>query len=387
MCVRVAINGWFWDRPDTGSGQYVRRLVDALMQIDTGLTLSVLLPSWSGGTPTGPSAVPGGRFVGRPARQTNLGKLWWEQVTVPTAARAIGCDLLHVPYWAPSACAALPTVVTIHDIIPRVLPMYRGDLRVRMYTALVSAATSRARLVLADSQASREDIVRHLRVKPERVRTIPLAVGPEYTPQTSADDTQIRAGMRLPDHYVLYLGGFDVRKDLRTALSAFDIVQRSLPGAVLVIGGRLPDTGTPFTPDPRRIARDLDLSLDTVRFLGFVPENHKPALYRGARAFIFPSTYEGFGYPPLEAISCGIPVVASNTSSLPQVVGRAGVLLDPGDVEGVAVALIQLLTDEAFHSELSQRAIEQAQSFSWTQTASLTLAAYRAVIERDRRHV
>ncbi|MCU0520455.1 MAG: glycosyltransferase family 4 protein [Anaerolineae bacterium] len=378
--MRVVFSGWFWNRPETGSGQYIRRLVDALARTDTGIRMNVLVPSGSLGKCAGVQAVSNGPLVSRPARATNLGKLWWEQVTVPTVARSLGCDLLHVPYWAPPACTTLPTVVTIHDIIPRVLPAYRGDLRVRLYTAFVSAATSRARLVLTDSQASREDIMRHLQVNPERVRTVPLAVGPEYTSRPSTDDAQIRASMCLPDLYLLYLGGFDIRKDLKTALSAFQIVQRSLPGVALVIGGKLPETDTPFTPDPRRIARDLGLPPGTVRFPGFVPEAHKPALYRGARAFVFPSTYEGFGYPLLEAISCGIPVVASSTSSLPEVVGRAGVLLDIGDIDGFAGALIQLLSDDAFHSEISQRTVEQAGSFSWTQTATQTLAAYHGVV-------
>lgn len=378
--LRVAVNGWFWRRPETGSGQYVRRLVDALAQVDPDTALSVLLPCDTAATSAATLVHPSVHFDSIPVPQTDLGKLWWEQAVVPRAARALGCTLLHVPYWAPPACTSLPTVVTIHDIIPRILPAYRGNIRVRLYTAFVSAATCRARLVLVDSQASSKDVIRHLKVKPERLRIVPLAVGPEYAPQVTVEDAQVHEDLRLPDHYLLYLGGFDTRKNLRVVLSAFAIVHRSLPETKLVIGGRLPEADTPFTPDPRRIARDIGLGRDAVLFLGFVPESHKPALYRGARAFIFPSTYEGFGYPPLEAISCGIPVVAGNTSSIPEVVGNAGVLLDPNDVEGMAGALIQLVGDDRFHRELTLCALEQRESFSWTQAATQTLAAYRAVM-------
>jgi glycosyltransferase involved in cell wall biosynthesis len=117
-----------------------------------------------------------------------------------------------------------------------------------------------------------------------------------------------------------------------------------------------------------------------VRFLGFVKEHEKPAVYRGARAFIFPSIYEGFGYPPLEAISCGAPVVGSNASSLPEVVGSAGVLLEPQDAIGMAGALIQLLNDDAFHEDLQERAIRQSQCFSWTRTAEDTAAAFHEAL-------
>ncbi len=378
--LRVAISGWFWDRPETGSGQYVRRIVDALAQVDPDLDLMILLPFEAHRAAASASSPPNVRFTNHPIRHTNLGKLRWEQMVAPSVARALNCTLLHVPYWAPPACSALPTIVTVHDIIPRILPAYRGDLRVRLYTAFVSATACRANLILTDSQASRDDIIRQLRITPERVRAIPLAVGPAYTPQPGADDQLIRAGLDLPERYLLYLGGFDVRKNLRVSLSAFKIVHETLPDVCLVIAGQLPEEDTLFTPDPRRMAHEFDLNQDALRFLDFVPESHKPALYRGARAFVFPSTYEGFGYPPLEAISCGVPVVAGNSSSLPEVVGAAGVLLDSGDVEGMAGALIQLIGDDAFHQELSQRAIEQSRIFSWNQTATQTAAAYRAVV-------
>lgn len=374
--LRVAINGWFWSRPDTGSGQYLRQLLDALVKADPDIELALVLPTETSDIPPAAS-LPNIHWVQKPVRQTNLAKLWWEQVIVPRTASAVGCSLLHVPYWAPPALCAVPVVVTVHDIIPRILPSYRGGPLVRLYTALVSATTGRAAAVLADSEASRNDIIHYLRVSPDLVHTAPLALPPHYTPQPGLDDERIRSNLGLSEPYALYLGGFDVRKNLRAVLSAFGFAQRVLPHIRLVVGGRLPESDTAFAPDPRRIAREIGLAEDAVQFVGFIPEELKPAVYRGARAFVFPSLYEGFGYPPLEALSCGVPVIASSASSLPEVVGEAGVLCEPDDDRGMAGALIRLFNDDAHYNALRRQALAQREVFSWDRTASQTLAAYR----------
>lgn len=370
---RVAINGWFWDRPETGSGQYLRRLVETLARLDTAPEMSLLLPS----EPSEPIASTGrATAVVRPIRRSHLHKLWWEQVLVPRLAASVAADLLHVPYWAPPALAPTPVIVTIHDIIPRILPAYRGGTKGRLYTALVSATSVRARTVLTDSEASRHDIIRHLRIPEARVHTIPLAVDAAYAPDVAPDDAALRAAWGLCSDYLLYLGGFDVRKNLQAVVAAFAIVHRAAPDARLVIAGRLPSSDTPFAPDPRRLAGEAGLSDDAVHWLGFVPERDKPALYRGARALICPSRYEGFGYPALESMACGTPVVGSHVSSLPEVVGPGGVLLDPDDIDGLAGALLQLLSDPTFYARLRTAAIEQSRHFSWMRTAEATLEAF-----------
>jgi glycosyltransferase involved in cell wall biosynthesis len=251
---------------------------------------------------------------------------------------------------------------------------------VRLYTSLVAAATAGARLVITDSAASRADILGHLNVPPERSVAIPLAVDASLNPNALAQDDVWRSRHNLPRDYVLYLGGFDVRKNVATLLRAFAIVRRACPDATLVIAGRTPRRDSRFTPDPRRIAVEVGLSPDSIRFLGFVAEEEKPALIRNSRVLVYPSTYEGFGYPLLEALACGVPVVGSETTSLPEVIGDAGVLVDPYDVEGMAGAVIQLVTDNAFHRDLSERAVRRSRAFSWRQTASQTAAAYAAAL-------
>jgi glycosyltransferase involved in cell wall biosynthesis len=374
--MHVAINGWFWDSPTTGSGQYTRRLVEALGTLDPELHVSLITPGREE-QDLSPSCVLHPVLCPR----TNLGKVWFEQVAFPRACARLRVDTAHVPYWAPPLRSSVPLIVTIHDLIPLLLRPYRGGPLQRLYTALVSASVRGATVVLTDSQASRQDILTHLGLPPERVRAIPLAADDRYSPAPGPEDEHIRALYDLPERYVLYLGGFDMRKNLVTVLATYRWVGSAMAeDCPLVIAGQLPEQDTAFTPDPRRLLEEQDVHKEFVHFVGFVEESHTPALYRGAWAFIFPSHYEGFGLPPLEALACGTPVVASDTASLPEVVGNAGVLLPPDDAQGMAGALIQLAIDDAFRAEMSRRALTQSARFSWDRTARATLAAYRDAV-------
>jgi len=295
-------------------------------------------------------------------------------------ARESGADLLHVPYWAPPARHTLPTVVTIHDLIPMLLPTYRGDARVRLYTAFVKAASPTADLILTDSYAARNDILAHLAVDPDRVRVIYLAADPVYSPEPAPNDEEIRDRWGLSQPYILYLGGFDVRKNIKTMIGAFARVSAAVTSVTFVLAGKLPDSEGNLFTDPRIQLARADIAQDRVKLLGYVEEATKPALYRGARTFVYPSIYEGFGLPPLEALSCGVPIVGSERSSLPEVVGRAGILLSPDDVEGMAGAMIQLLIDDTMIATLQREAREQAARFSWKVTARKTWNAYQTVL-------
>jgi len=189
--MRLAINAWFWDQPETGSGQTVRYLVPALVEQDPELEVSLVAPDR---VARHPAALPP-RVALRPiaCRPGNLGKLWFEQVAFPRACRRLGVDLAHVPYFASPLSPSVPTVVTIHDLIPMVLPLYRGSPLVRLYTSLVAAAAPRARLVLADSQASRQDILDRLPVHASRVQVVYLAPAPHYRP---VDDASVLDAVR-----------------------------------------------------------------------------------------------------------------------------------------------------------------------------------------------
>jgi len=276
-------------------------------------------------------------------------------------------------------------VVTIHDLIPLLLPAYRGNLLVRLYTRLVSASARRATAVITDSQASKADIEEHLGLPVERVHCIYLAAGDHFRPESAPEDEAIRLSYGLPNRsnpadparYVLYLAGHDVRKNVETLVEAFAIVAQADDDVMLVIGGKLPEREDPLFYDPRPLIETLGLTAD-VRLIGWVDEAHKPALYRGAACAAFPSRYEGFGLPVLEALACGTPLVTSNMSSLPELVGDAGFAVAPDDVQGLAGAILSCLVDEALAAELRRRGPEQAARFRWQQTAQQTLDVYRA---------
>ncbi|MBU0705183.1 MAG: glycosyltransferase family 4 protein [Chloroflexi bacterium] len=380
--MRVAVNGWFWNSPTTGSGQYTRRLVEHLVALDSDLQITLVVPTGKrqeARSKKQETAYPASCIL-RPVScsRSNLGKVWFEQIAFPRECARLGVDVAHVPYWAGPVRSTTPIVVTIHDLIPLLLREYRGGPLVRLYTALVSTTAQNSALVLTDSEASRRDIIAHLDLPPERVRVIYLAADEQYAPLPDPADVEIRARYDLPERYALYLGGFDVRKNVATVLASYRWAGPAIGDECpLVIAGRLPERDTPFSPDPRRLAHDMDIDEQFMYFIDSPAEADKPALYRGAVAFVFPSRYEGFGLPPLEALACGTPVVGSDVSSIPEVVGNAGVLLSPDDAEGMAGAIIQLATDEGFWAELSHRALAQAARFSWERAAWETLAAYQ----------
>ena len=253
--MRLAVNAWFWDRPHTGSGQYTRRLVEQMAALEPELETWLLAPGAARRfDPVASYALPTGG---------NLTKLRFEQISFPRACRRLGATVAHVPYWAPPLSPSVPTVVTIHDIIPLLLRPYRGGVLVRTYTALVATAAASAALVITDSQASRQDIIAHLGLPPERVRAIPLAVDERYSPHPATNDAAVAARYGLPHCYTLYLGSFDVRKNVVTALRAYTWAGRVLGAdCPLVVAGRLPQRDTPFVPDPRRQAQELGLEPD-----------------------------------------------------------------------------------------------------------------------------
>ena len=378
--MRIAINAWFLSRPGTGSGQYLRGLLQGMA--DVGADHEILLVTPSGAVEL---EMPGLEVtvetLGAAFWRSNPGKVLFEQAAFPWICRRWGADLAHVPYWGSPLWCPTPSVVTIHDLIPLLLPAYRGGLLVRLYTQLASAAARRATWVLTDSQASKQDIETHLDIPAERMEAIYLAAAGHFQPEPQPDDEAIRQRYGLPERYVLYLAGHDVRKNVGGLLEAFLTVAQADADVTLAIGGRLPAGSRPPLYDPRPLAQALDIT-EQVRFIGWVEEGHKPALYRGAACAVFPSRYEGFGLPVLEALACGTPLVTTTTSSLPELAGYASFAVDPEDTAARAGAILACLVDEPLAAELRQRGPAQAAGFTWAETARQTLAAYEKAAEQ-----
>jgi glycosyltransferase involved in cell wall biosynthesis len=378
------VNAWFWDKPSVGSGQYLKWLLPALLEADDGLEITLLSPKAFDPIPN--PANPNLKFSVTPTPMSNqsssLAKVWFEQITFPRTCRKLGVDLAHVPYFGSPLSPSVPTVVTVHDLIPMVLSEYRGDWRVRLYTSLVAAAAPRAKIILADSHASKRDILGKLQVPDEQVRVIYLAPAPHYRPaETWQQIVEIKEKYNLPDEFVLYLGGYDVRKNISALLHAYTWVSSTLQDAFpLVLAGELPKADTPFFPDPLRIARELNLEKYIIT-PGWIAEEDKPLLYAAATVFVFPSRYEGFGLPVLEAMACGTPVVTTNAASIPELAGPAAFQLDPADTKHMAAPILRLCTEENSNDEMIERGFDQVEKFSWQQTAAETLQAYRDAVK------
>jgi glycosyltransferase involved in cell wall biosynthesis len=398
MPVRIGINAFYLGALTTGSGQYINHLIRQLAQLGDESEYILVQDARFKIQDTG-NSHPASCIVHRVSTpfdpvSEDLAKLWFEQVSFPRACRRQGVELAHVPYFASPLFPTTPTVVTVHDLIPMLLPAYRGSMLVRLYTLLVAVAAKRADIVLTDSEASKWDIVHLLDIPSERVRVIYLAADDIYQPVLDRHRlAAIRRKYGLPQSYLLYLGGFDQRKNVSTLLKAFaQLAKDSRIGdwrVSLVVAGQLPDYGldlaiqakrSDFFPDPRPIVQELGIE-ERVVFTGWVPEEDKPALYSGARALVFPSLYEGFGLPPLEALACGTPVIASNRGSLPEIVGDGGLLLEPDDVEGLTAAMERLLSDDTLWEDLREKGLAHAARFSWEKTARETLAVYQEVGE------
>jgi glycosyltransferase involved in cell wall biosynthesis len=377
--MRVGLNAFFLRHPMTGSGQYLKHLVRAFGEVEANERLLLFSPPLVAENPAFGHCIP--TQIANPfsGRSENLEKAWFEQMSLPRASRAAGAEILHYPYFAAPWHSNVPVVVTVHDLIPMLLPAYRGGSMVQAYTRMVATTARKAAMIVADSECSRRDIIRLLGVAEERVAVVYLAASEEYRP---ANDTAIKQKYQLDNPYLLYLGGFDQRKNLPMLLEAFaEVVKSGDETTTLAIAGGIPAPSALFS-DVRGLTTQLGLA-NRVQFLGRVPDEDCAALYSAAEAFVFPSIYEGFGLPPLEAMACGAAVICSNASSLPEVVGDAAITLPPDDLKAWAEAIKAVLTDPKRRDDLRERGLRQAARFSWQKTAAETLEIYRQVAKRS----
>ncbi len=355
MTLRVALDLQAARQQRTGIGQYARELARALAQEDG---IEVLPVDW-----------------GRDPVMRIPVRLAWQQWGLPRRARATGANLLHAtgfdaPLWQP-----LPLVYTVHDLIGMLYPDNLPPVARFYWSKWLPWSVRFARYIIADSECTKRDLQRLLAVPLERITVVPLAADGRFVPQPPDVSTALRARLQLPERMVLYVGTVEPRKGLDTLLDAWALLAAELPETQLVIAGKL---GW-YTDRLHDQLRRLGLT-ERVHWTGYVADEDLPALYGAADVFVFPSRYEGFGLPPLEAMACGTPVVASNAAALPEVVGTAGLLHAPDDAVALARLLWLVLSQPALHTELRARGLRQAHGFSWQRTARQTLAVYHAAL-------
>lgn len=367
--VRIGVDTHAAEGDPSGNGTYIRGLTRALARVDDDVDYVLY------------AFDPGhgfyAEFRGHP--RVAIRALWPRPALarIPLSLAAASwrdrLDVLHVQYVGPPWHRGA-LVVTIHDLaflrVPQAFPRLQS-IRLRWQ---VRANARRAAVVITDSEHSKRDIRHAYGIAEDRIDVVPLAADPALTPRPDAGALEaVRRRFGITHRYVLSVGRLTARKNLLGLLRAFERVRPGLaePAQLVIAGPR------DFQADAldRAIASSACAN-DVVR-VGAVSGEDLPVLLSGATAFAYPSVFEGFGLPPLEAMACGVPVICSNTTSLPEVVGEAAVTFDPSRIDDIADALRRVLTDPALRADLAGRGRARAAHFSWRTTAELTLAAYR----------
>ncbi len=286
-------------------------------------------------------------------------------------------DLFHSPDHVFPACKKIPTVLTIHDLAFLIYPENYTRINRRYLMAMIPKSVRNARKIITDADNTKKDLVRLLKVPEEKIHVIHPGIESRFRPMSKDNGTEIRARYYVPnDFYLLYVGTLEPRKNLANLIKAYYEIKnnKGIQHKLVICGA----AGWLYQKLFKLVV-ELDLQNDIV-FTGHIPDEHLPAVYSRAELLIYPSIYEGFGLPPLEAMACGIPVICSNTSSLPEVVGDAAILIDPYNIEKIAEAMIRVISDEDLKSELKEKGLKRAKAFTWEKTAEETLKVYREAV-------
>ena len=346
---------------DFGIGTYIRNILMELSRLDRATEYVVLCRPDD--LDTGDVLGTNFRMVPEAAAPYSVA----EQFKIPLALERERVRMVHEPHYVLPPLVRCRSVVTIHDCIHLMFPQYLPGRLAYVYAkGSMWSAARKANRILTVSEASKRDILRFFDVAPEKVSVIYNAIDERFlAPPNTAHMELVRQRYQLDHPFVLYVGNIKPHKNIQRLIDAFGRTrargcQEDLK--LVIIGDEISKY-----PALRQSVHKYKLDKH-VRFLGFQPMETLAAFYRLARVFVFPSLYEGFGLPPLEAMACGTPVVTSNVSSLPEVAGGAALLVDPYDPEAIAAGICQALTDEPLRADLIARGLERARSFSWAQS-------------------
>jgi glycosyltransferase involved in cell wall biosynthesis len=380
--MRIGIDYTAAVRQGGGIGRYTRNLIRALVELDSENCYKLMVAGgWGEGDGLGP--WPANVVV----RSVPLSDRWvhllWQRLRLPVPVQAVtgSLDLFHSPDFVLPPTAGTPTILTVHDLsFLRVPQFFVPEFR-KYLEAAVTRAVSRARHILADSESTRCDLLELMSVEPERVSVLYPGVEARFR---RVEDPVVLAKVRsrydLPERFVLGLSTLQPRKNFEGLIEAFRRLldehgdEPETEGLQLVIAG-----GKGWMYEEMLALVERNGLADLVRFPGFAADEDLPALYSLAAVFAFPSWYEGFGLPVLEAMACGTPVVAADNSSLPEAVGKSGLMVSAEDTAALVSALSDLLTDQELRSRLVADGREQARKFNWENAGRELLEVYRTV--------
>ncbi len=387
---RIGIDYTAAARQRAGIGRYTRELITALLRLESphqylffAATGGLEAERWEQEVRNLQASsirhpAPSIHFHHLPLSDDWLARLWHRlRLPIPVEAITGPLDIFYSPdFVLPPTRRGTHTLLTVHDLSFLHYPEHFVPKLVSYLSQVVPRSVARAGLVLADSEATRADLIAHLGTPPGKVEVLYSGVAPRFRPEAEPGERErLQARYGIGDRpYILSVGTLQPRKNYTRLIRAFANLKPEILEAdirLVIAGGR----GWLY----QDILAEAERHADRVRILGFVDDTDLPALYRNAALFAFPSLYEGFGLPVLEAMACGVPVVCSDTSSLPEVAGGAALLVDPLDTDGLAQAMVRALRDTDLRRDMVIRGLDQAARFTWEQAARQLLAAFDAV--------
>lgn len=306
---------------------------------------------------------------------------FYEKYYFPNKIKNSKIDLYHIPQngIGMNYDADIPTVVTIHDLIPYIMPETVGRGYLERFLRDMPNIIYNSAGILTVSEYSKKDILKFFSFYPEeKIYVTPLAANSKFKPLDKVQcQNYVNKTYNINTPYILYIGGFSSRKNTLGLINAFKNCYKSLDEPyTLLLGGSLKDEGEKLF----NYVKDNNLS-DRIVFCGYLDEDILPVLYSGCEAFVYPSLYEGFGLPPLEAMSCRAPVITSDLTSIPEVTRDSSILINPYDENDLENALIKLLNNKLLREELSEKGYKNSLNFTWKRTAEKTLSAYKSIID------
>ncbi|MEW6231871.1 MAG: glycosyltransferase family 1 protein [Chloroflexota bacterium] len=358
-----------------GLGRYAQELTEALLYLDKENEYVAFYNGPRGVVPQPPLDRLPRLTVGLSNKPWRMSILLAHHLGLNLDRLFPGVDLLHSTDHLLPPLRRVRTVFTVHDLVFLFFPEYHLPLNRWYLTLMMPRFIRRADAVITVSECSRRDLVRLYRLDQARIHVIYEGIDDHFRP---VEDREVLAAVRrqygLPDGFILYVGTIEPRKNLTTLLKAYQTLKgQGLESKLVIVGKK----GWLYQDFFRRL-RELGLEGQVI-FPGYVPDDDLPAIYSAAQVFAFPSLYEGFGLPPLEAMACGAPVVCSNTSSLPEVVGDAAILVNPRDVGEIVAAIERVIADSTLRDAMRAKGIAQAAKFSWERAARETLEVYANV--------
>lgn len=307
---------------------------------------------------------------------------FFEQYYFPDNLKNENIDIFHIPQngLGISEYISCKKIVTIHDLIPYVMPETVGRGYLSKFLKEIPKVMELSDAIITVSEWSKKDILKFFPIDESKVYVTPLAADKKYKPlDKESCKFELKNKYNITKPFILYVGGFSPRKNVKALLIAFSQVFSKLSKEhELVIVGANKDDGSYLS----KLSSSLDVSSNII-FTGFIPEEDLPILYNGCDVFVYPSLYEGFGLPPLEAMSCGTPVITSNVSSIPEVVGDGGILIDPFSTVSLMDSLEMILNDDNKKQELKEKGLTRAYEYSWEKTAAETINVYNDIAELE----